>query len=145
MVSSSPFFYPNTLLETCFNESRKPSRSPLQQAAYWAGHKVCTVILIPLNLIGIAGGLGGMALSACTLGAFKVMVFAASLGNVKLGFDTGFLHAAFLAADATVYTFCNLSQLLSDVKRLIEGIVHVILWMSRQLPITDSVEAIDLV
>lgn len=142
MVSSSPLFQPNTILETCFNKSRNPSYSALQQTAYWMGHKVFTVVLLPINLLGIAGGLGGMALSTCTLGAFKVMVFAISLGNVKLEFNTGFLHTAFFAADATMYTFSNLSQLLSDVKRLIEGIFHLLLWMGRQLHITDSMEAI---
>lgn len=120
MLSSCFFAQPNHLLEHFFTESRNPASSAFQQTGYWMGHKAFTVILLPLNLIGIVAGLGGMVLSACTLGAFKIMVFAISLGNLKPEFETGFLHAAFLTLDATVYTLCNLSQLLSDVKRLLE-------------------------
>jgi len=75
------------------------------------GHKALTVITIPTNIAAIGLGTIGMATTACTLGAFKVAIFAATLGHVKPEFPIGFLWLK-------ERTFASLTDLWKNILEL---------------------------
>ena len=57
--------------------------------SYALGHKAISLIAIPANAATATACTAGTILSACTLGALKVGVFAGTLGHYRLKFDTG--------------------------------------------------------
>lgn len=131
----------NMAREECFNESYKAPDFKAR-AAYWVGHKILTVISIPTNLFATGFCTFTCAASACTLGAFKIVIFAASLGNIKLTYPTGCYWLAGEACEAITAIFKNTFELLQDAGSLLENGYNVVRWVGKQLHLDGLFKAI---
>lgn len=80
----------------------------------WLGHKALSVISFPANAIATGLGLAGMAATACTLGAYKVIAFAATLGKTKYTFPIGFNWLAERTFSSLANIVINAGELLFD-------------------------------
>ena len=60
------------------------TRPSLPAIGYWVAHKIVAISCVPVNLGTAIGTLGLSGISACTIGVFKVAVFAFTLGNTRL-------------------------------------------------------------
>lgn len=86
------------------------SRNNTQEMAMsFLAHKAICIITVPSNVLEMAISAIGFTAAACTLGAFKVMVFALTLGNTQLSFSTGciffiegFIHGAVNLAQSSI-------------------------------------------
>lgn len=95
--------------------SEKSSTS--QKVGYWLGHKGLTVISVPSNLVGAALGSVGMALSACTVGALKIVIFILTFGK-KGHFSSGFDHCKDLFTLSVKEMSRNSDEVQSDLNRI---------------------------
>lgn len=86
----------------------------IYRASCWVGHKAVSVICLPLNATLTNLGLAAIATTSCTLGAFKVALFAASLGNIQPNFSIGFLWLAERSFTAALDIVTNATELASD-------------------------------
>jgi hypothetical protein len=85
------------------------------KAGNWVAHKALSVVSIPVNGAVFVAGTAGLAASSCTLVAFKVMVFAVTLGNIKPEFETGCTYFAWSAIYALAGGLTNIYELAWDV------------------------------
>lgn len=105
-----------------FKEYNDNSISTLSRIESFIGHKAVSVITIPVDLTGCAIGITGMVGSACILGAFKVFVFAITLGNIECKFSTGFLWFEKKTTGCITDLTLNLSEFIADGEN---GCIHV--------------------
>lgn len=104
-----------------FEDSTRYGATTTSKVCSWLGHKAVTVIALPVNIAAIGASLAGTALSACTLGAFKVAVFACTLGGLKLEFSTGCLYLLECGFHSTVAVAMNVGEVLVSAADLIEN------------------------
>lgn len=97
-----------------FRDEHNHERTLQQRGGAWFGHKFISAVSIPANGAAFVAGCAGLALTSCTLGAFKVAVFAATLGNVEMKFSTGFIWTAERTFSALLDTLQNIGELLYD-------------------------------
>jgi hypothetical protein len=102
----------------------EPKQDTSVRVIHWIGHKVVSLLCFPVNITGLGIGLGGMALSACTLGALKVFIYSASLGRWEPRFSTGFSYMADTAAYSAYHLLQNTYEVVLDVKDLVYEIFH---------------------
>jgi len=131
----------NNMRRNCYKESHKtdlpvgPSQpnatdqpgTPVQTSktkkpANWIGHKALSAVAIPTNLLGMGVGAVGAVASGCTLGALKVLVFAATVGNVRLLFPSGFLWFAEGSLHSVKHLGLNTGELISDGARVVKEV-----------------------
>ena len=79
----------NDYRDTLFNKSQNDPALNVQ-FTNWLGHKVVTLITIPVNLTLFTGSLTLCALSCVTIGTAKFATNFFTLGSVKLPISTGF-------------------------------------------------------
>lgn len=107
----------NTFRETLFDISHGGGTPPAPMAirtASWTLHKAVSVICLPANGVASAVGLTCMAATCCTLGALKVSIYAATLGNVEPTFSIGFVWLGERTI-LSMYQVCkNLGELAYD-------------------------------
>ena len=84
------------------------------KALNWIGHKVLTVVCVPANLLAIGIGSLGMGLTACTLGAAKVAIFAITLGTFRPEFSIGFLWLGTRTISSGIELLSNGGELIFD-------------------------------
>ncbi len=100
----------------------------------WFAHKALCVICLPVNIAAVGVGVLGMVVTPLTLGAVKVFIYAATLGNTQPEFSTGYpafrerasvsIRATFSTAGEFVYsTFYELFRaVLLIPKRILLGL-----------------------
>ncbi len=120
---------------TFYDASHTSHRGLGVQFASWSAHKVLSVVAFPVNLAGVAFGVTSMALSACTLGALKVAVYALTLGRIELRFSTGFISSGNVAVNSFLHLVRNTGELTIDVVNAIYNGYRVIRWIGEQLPL----------
>jgi|GEM_PF-4753685 len=88
------------------------------QLTNWLGHKVVTLITIPVNLTLLTGSLTLCTLSCVTIGTAKFAIYFFTLGNVKLPISTGFVTLMSSAFDGFVGLGTIAGQLTYDTFNL---------------------------
>lgn len=124
------------------HDSEKIQYSTPKKTVNFLCHKVVSVICLPANAIGAVAGLAGAAISACTIGAVKVGVFAVTLGNVKLPIPTGFVWCLERTGNCVLEICVNLGECLADLARLITNVVDGIVWVVRELGLENIAQQI---
>lgn len=95
-----------------FQRYDSPYQAPMaSRVGCWFLHKAVSVISLPANAVAAGVGLAGMTATGCTLGAFKVAVYALSLGNIKLTFPIGFLWLG----QRTISSMCNVLSTIGEL------------------------------
>lgn len=96
-------------------EKSHASTDPLKhRIGSWFAHKAISCISLPCNLAAISLGTAGAALTACTLGAAKVLTFAVTLGHIKPEFSIGFLWLTERTFSSLVEVVFTLGELIYD-------------------------------
>lgn len=124
------------------NGSHSDDNSTVKKIGCWLQHKVITVICLPANLAGIGITAAAAALSACTLGAFKVAVFAGTAGNVKLHFSTGCAYLLECAVHSSWHEVRNIGELVYDYADLNYQLYLGVKWVGRALHLDAVVKAV---
>lgn len=88
------------------------------QLTNWLGHKVVTLITIPVNLTLLTGSLTLCTLSCVTIGTARFAIYFFTLGNVKLPISTGFVTLMTSAFDGFVGLGISAGQLTYDTFNL---------------------------
>ncbi len=114
---------------TLFRDEHNHDHTQEQRLRAWFGHKLISAVSIPANVAAVGVGCAGIALTSCTLGAFKVAVFAATLGNVEPKFSTGFIWTAKRTFSALLDTLQNGGELLYDTMDLTYQAFRVARWV----------------
>lgn len=127
-----------------FEDTYKSKQAPtvLGLTASWVGHKVMTVISLSANLAAIGAGAIGAVATACTLGAFKVAVFALTLGNVRPSFPIGFIWCSELAFTGLWNSIVNGGEFLYEAGNGLYQASRVIQWVGEQLHLGGFIQAI---
>ncbi len=107
----------------------------------WIGHKIVTVITLPVNVVSVGICATGMVLSACTLGAFKVAVFAITLGK-KLTYPTGCLTFGKWMLHSIVHIALNTGELVFDVLDPIYQVGRAVKWVAVKLHIDHIIKEV---
>lgn len=132
----------NLARESLHSASHTDSNSFTQRITSWMGHKVLTVISVPANILTAGFCAAAFTASACTLGAFKIFVFACTLGHIKLSFSTGCYWLAKETISAISAIFRNSIELLYDTAKIIEGVYDSVRWVGRKLGLDGLFNAI---
>jgi hypothetical protein len=103
---------------SCFEAEHDRTKPFTDRATNWFAHKALSVVSLPANTLAAGIGCAGMLASACTLGAFKVLVFAGSLGHIKPEFSTGFIWCAERTYTSLANAVITVGELLYDVANL---------------------------
>lgn len=80
----------------------------------WIQHKVYSIITLPANLLGTIVGLTGVVIGACTIGVFKVAVFAITLGNIRPPISTGVTWFSSKSVTSLSEVFTTSLELITD-------------------------------
>ncbi|SCA64276.1 hypothetical protein SCG7086_DJ_00020 [Chlamydiales bacterium SCGC AG-110-P3] len=108
----------------------------------WMAHKVLSLASVPANIGGIAVGAITFTACASTLGALKVAIFAATLGNVKPTFSTGCLWFGERTLHSVTHLLFNAGELLHDAGQALYQGARAVRWVGRKLHLEQVVEAI---
>lgn len=96
----------------------------------WMSHKIFAIISFPANLLTIGIGSIGVLTGICTIGAFKVAVFAITLGNIKLPIPTGVVWFGEKVIISTLEVFSTIFEVGSDIyyfcKRCIKTVQEIL-------------------
>lgn len=117
------------------------TEAPLRRVSCWLGHKAVTVVSLPVNALAALAGTAGAVLSAATLGATKVAVFAATAGNFKLELPTGcsfLLERSIHAAGEAAFSVLEASYDLLDTLSLSRTAVW---WSAKKLKLEPYAKA----
>lgn len=125
-----------------FVNSHDPQNGPALQFGYWMAHKAVSVISFPANVAGMGLGLAGMVVPGCFLGLVKVAVFAATLGNYKPTFSTGFIRCSQAAITCFLQIFVNAGELGYDALNALYNGYRVIRWIGEKLHLNFIIEEI---
>lgn len=122
----------NEIRSHLFRDSIRYDSSPTSKVCNWLGHKAVTTVALPVNIASMGVSIAGTALSACTLGALKVAVFALTLGNVKLGFSTGCAYLVGCGFNSTSEVVENVGEVFSSIGDLVEQGYRFVVWLGEK-------------
>ena len=126
----------NATRETFFQESHNFNghlNTTGERVGWWLGHKFISMILLPANILEAAVCLVACGLSACTLGALKVTIFAVTLGNIKPNFSTGYIWFSDHLLQGVVNVCRNVGELGYDVGDAVYQGYRLCRWVAENL------------
>lgn len=112
----SVFSFANFINQTRL-EYYNQSKHDDHRVGYWLSHKAVSLISLPSNTAAACVGITGMAISACTLGALKVALFA-----FKPTFSTGFQSFAEKTQNSFKEIFSNIKEIVLDCVDLVSTV-----------------------
>lgn len=124
------------------NTSYHSDRTTQIQLASWLGHKVTSLVSLPLNSFATVAGCAGMAATASTLGVGKALVYGGSLGHIRPEFSIGFLWLGERTITSTVEVFLNLGELLYDGGDLLVKAFDAVQWTVQKLGLSGALKRI---
>jgi|GEM_PF-4169236 len=136
-LSGLPIIYRLSKYRESLHQGSNGKISRSEKVGNWLGHKAVTCISIPLNVLEIVGCVVLGVISACTLGAIKVAVFALSLENYKPGFTIGVAWLGERALHGFVDTYLNIIELVHDAKIVFNKTKQFVKWSAEKLHVTD--------
>lgn len=110
--------------KTLYHTSHDDVTDTVKQISCWFGHKVFTVITVPANVLEIGLSLTGAVASSCTVGVFKIAVFAFTLGNYKIEHPTGFTWFGERVVHGIREITINIGELIYDVANIVYRILE---------------------
>ncbi len=132
----------NECREQLYKAYHDGDRPIVEKIAPFIGHKIVTPLSLIINPTLTGVGLAGMVTTTCTLGAFKVVVFVASLGNIEPQFPTGFTWFAKHTEHSFYHTFANTGEILFDAIDLFDLGKRTIHYLGKQLHLETIVEKV---
>jgi hypothetical protein len=132
----------NTQRSEAWKLSHDETLELTKRAGHWFEHKALTIISFPINALLTGVSVIGACTSACTIGAFKAFVFAASLGTYELPVQTGFQYFVKNGEGSAYHLFENSIELLGDGCYAIYDTVQTVRWISRQIYLDKLVDAV---
>lgn len=119
----------NTFRFHLWEKSHEKTKPMSDRVGSWFCHKAVSIICVPANLTAASAGCAGMITTGCTLGALKIVIFAASLGNIKPQFSIGFNWLAERTILSLVDVIKNGSEVFFDLVDLVAQGYEGIRWV----------------